>query len=864
MAPLVERNARDYPVRAVTTHAAFLWLLALGLLATLFWLLERNQDTAAMDRIGARERAVVGLGADIAAAELRLPVADLPYLADLPALRAWLADASPEALDRLGRSFLTLARHRDTYAKIRLFSAQGAELVRTNGQAGGAELVPQYRLQNKASRYFVQAGLAQPAGAIHVSRFDLNVDDGVIERPFRPMLRFGTPVLSPNGESRGLVTINYLGQRLLDRLAALALDASGSGLWLLDPEGYWLLGEQPDELWGFMFSESTGARFQDRYSAAWAQIGHAGGKDAGQAMVAGDLFTWHRARPSGPVENWTLTGPGAAGWLLVSRVPAATLAAAFAGERRLLLAGFAALAAGTLVAALAVAHYRVRRRQAEARVRAGEVQLRGFLESAPDAVVIVDGDGKIRLVNSRTEEWLGYGREELLDQPIELLIPERLRDQHRLHRAGYQAAPTARAMGVGQELVARRRDGSELPVEISLSATATGDGNLVTAIIRDVSERRRLERARETALARYRELVDNLPVGIYRSSISEPRRFLEVNPALAALFEAESVEQLLAVHPARLYRDESVRAEVVEQLKQTGIVSARELVMVTLRGREFDAALSGVIKTGLDGQYVDGAVADISARKHSEREVARLHDAVRARAAALEVANRELEAFSYSVSHDLRAPLRAVDGFSRILIQDYGPRLDDRGREHLGRVRAAAQHMAALIDDLLKLARVSRAELTLEPVDLSALATEVVAELRRSEPERRVRCLIQPGIQVGGDVRLLRVVLDNLLSNAWKFTGPRADAAVEFGADTGADGVVYRVRDNGVGFDMAYADKLFGAFQRLHDAREFSGTGIGLATTQRVIHKHGGRIWADAKVGAGATFYFTLGTAEGI
>ncbi len=477
--------------------------------------------------------------------------------------------------------------------------------------------------------------------------------------------------------------------------------------------------------------------------------------------------------------------------------------------------------------------------------------------------MIVGGDGRITLVNAKAEEWFGYRREELLDQPLELLVPERLRAQHRQHREGYNAAPKGRGMGAGLDLVARRKDGSEFPVEISLSPMATPDGTLITAIISDISERRRLERAREEAQARYRDLVDNLPIGVYRSSLSEPRRFLEVNPALVAMFEAESAEQLLAVPPARLYRDELVRAEVVRQLKSTGVVAACELTMVTLRGREFDASLSGAAKADAAGdQYVDGVIEDISARKRSEREVAWLHDVLRQRAAALEAANRELEAFSYSVSHDLRTPLRAVDGFSRILLDEYAAALGDRGRDHLSRVRAAAQHMAALIDDLLKLARVSRADIKSESVDLSALAAEVVVELRRREPERVVNCRIQPGMRARGDARLLRVALDNLLGNAWKFTGRRADAVVEFGADPGPDGPIYHVRDNGAGFDMAYADKLFGAFQRLHTASEFPGTGVGLATVQRVIHKHGGRIWAQARVGAGATFYFTVDAME--
>ena len=229
----------------------------------------------------------------------------------------------------------------------------------------------------------------------------------------------------------------------------------------------------------------------------------------------------------------------------------------------------------------------------------------------------------------------------------------------------------------------------------------------------------------------------------------------------------------------------------------------------------------------------------------------------------LEGANRELEAFSYSVSHDLRAPLRTIDGFSQILQEDYEGVLDDEGLDYLGRVRAASGHMATLIDDLLDLSRVGRRPLRREPVDLTGLATEIIEDLRASEPEREVEFVAGEGIEAYGDVSLLKVALENLLGNAWKFTAREEEARIEFGADRrprpGFLAPVYFVRDNGAGFDQAYSDKLFGAFQRLHGQDEFEGTGIGLATVARIIHRHGGRVWAEGEVGEGATFYFTLG-----
>ncbi|MGZ4998230.1 MAG: sensor histidine kinase, partial [Methylobacter sp.] len=277
----------------------------------------------------------------------------------------------------------------------------------------------------------------------------------------------------------------------------------------------------------------------------------------------------------------------------------------------------------------------------------------------------------------------------------------------------------------------------------------------------------------------------------------------------------------------------------------------------------FPASVTATMKTDSSGNtYYDGIIEDISERKEIERRIQQLNVTLRERAMVLESVNHELEAFSYSVSHDLRAPLRAVDGFSRILLDEYADRLDDTGRDRLRRVRAAAQHMAILIDDLLNLSRITRSELKREDIDLSALASEVMDELRKQEPDRNIRWTVQPGMIVWGDARLLRIVLDNLLGNAWKFTSKRPEAQIEFGMQMQNDESVYFVRDNGAGFDMAYAEKLFGAFQRLHDTNEFPGTGIGLATSQRIIHKHGGRIWAEAEVEKGATFYFTLEARE--
>lgn len=259
----------------------------------------------------------------------------------------------------------------------------------------------------------------------------------------------------------------------------------------------------------------------------------------------------------------------------------------------------------------------------------------------------------------------------------------------------------------------------------------------------------------------------------------------------------------------------------------------------------------------------EGTVQQLTAQADELRaSEARLEARVAQRTAELTRANRELESFTSSVSHDLRAPLRAIDGFSQALLEDEGERLSREGSQLLQRLRAAATRMGQLIDDLLELSRVSRSEMRHERVDLSALAREVAEELKRSEPGRDVRFNIAEGLEAQGDARLLRVALENLLGNAWKFTSRSPTACIELFAQGGNGHPQYAVRDNGVGFNMAYADKLFRPFQRLHKATEFPGTGIGLATVQRIVHRHGGHIEAEAGPGAGATFRFTLGEAQ--
>lgn len=348
------------------------------------------------------------------------------------------------------------------------------------------------------------------------------------------------------------------------------------------------------------------------------------------------------------------------------------------------------------------------------------------------------------------------------------------------------------------------------------------------------------------------------------------RRIIMSNPAAQAMSGYDDKE-LIGNTTEMLYVDKEEFRNQGKSRYHTGqkvTKGAYEIKYKRKNGTSFWAETHGTQVKNINGETIGfiGLFRDITERRKTSRELEQhrnhLEAMVSERTAALEAANQELEAFSYSVSHDLIAPLRAIDGFSHALQEDYAELIDDTGKDYLERVRNGAQHMGALITDLLSLSKVSQSKLARENIDLSAMAKTIINKLQENEPQREVIVNITPGLQGWGDKRLLEIALTNLLSNAWKYTSRENNAQVEFGITTNNGKTVYHVRDNGAGFDMKYADKLFTAFQRLHPAEQYEGTGIGLATVSRILRRHGGQIWAEAEVEQGATFYFTLNAGQ--
>ncbi|HXF67689.1 MAG TPA: PAS domain S-box protein [Burkholderiales bacterium] len=508
--------------------------------------------------------------------------------------------------------------------------------------------------------------------------------------------------------------------------------------------------------------------------------------------------------------------------------------------------------------------------RAEQALRESEERFRAIFEQAAVGMALRGIDPRnprwLR-VNQRLADILGYTREELLElTSVDLTPPE----DHDLAIEYNEQLLRGELTSYTREKRYVRKDGSIIWAEISLTAVRGPDGrpSHIISIVQDVTGRKRAEEALAREHNLLRSVIDALPDHVYVKDRN--RRYVLMNAS-----------GLLA---RGLPGDEDLRGKTVFDIlpPEVAALSDAEDRRVVETGepiieREQEIVLPGgevrwYLTTKVPLRDAAGAIAGVIGVNHDVTEIRRSADTIRRlnaeleqrvveRTRQLEAANRELESFAYSVSHDLRAPLRSIAGFSQALLEDYRERLDETGLDYLRRVRNAAQRMAGLIEDLLALSRVSRAEMRSVPVDLSAMAAEIAEELRRLEPERSIAVTIAPGLQAQGDPSLLRVALQNLMHNAWKFTSRRRYASVEIGGITHRGRPAYYVRDNGAGFDMAYAGKLFGAFQRLHAESDFPGTGIGLATVQRVIHRHGGEVWAEAAVDRGATFFFTLGAS---
>jgi PAS domain S-box-containing protein len=484
---------------------------------------------------------------------------------------------------------------------------------------------------------------------------------------------------------------------------------------------------------------------------------------------------------------------------------------------------------------------RVRSRTLElAHVREDLARLTDSVGQSDEPVTIIDPHGRISGWNHAAELFYGYSKDELIGQLHSVLVPSG-------KQADWAQLLARIAVGehvIGFETMRTRKNGEVIYVSTSLTPIRNSAGVILGATIldHDITERRRAQE-------------------MFRIAV-------EAAPNAMLMVDAQELIVLANAQTEALFgytRDELIGASVEMLVPQMG--SRPDLHGVRKDGAEFPVEVGLNSIESDHGLLVLSAIIDITERKRAQEEIRLLNESlelrVQERTLQLAAANQELEAFSYSVAHDLRGPLRSIDGFSQALLEDYGEALDVQGKDYVRRVLGAAHRMSLLIDDLLSLSRVTRSELHKQRINLSALANAVADELREKEPQRNVDFVIEDDLFVSGDSRLLRVVMENLLGNAWKYTGRHDRSRIEFGGTQDSRGLpACFVRDDGAGFDPLYATRLFGAFQRMHTTAEFPGNGAGLATVQRIVHRHGGEVWAEAAVEKGATFFFTLSSEE--
>ena len=518
--------------------------------------------------------------------------------------------------------------------------------------------------------------------------------------------------------------------------------------------------------------------------------------------------------------------------------------------------------------------------QGTPRPAAGEDRARAIVESSLDAIVTIDHEGHILEWNPAAERIFGWAEAQVLGRELaDLIIPPELRARHRAGLGAYLATGETHILGARIEVAAIRVDGSRIPVDLTVVRLGAEWPPKFTGFICDITARKRAEEALARSMDALREALEAA-----RASEERFRLFADVTHdaiwdwdlATDAVWWSEGVTTLFGYPRDALEADSRSWVSRIAPEDRERVVAGIHAVIDgtrddwsdTYRFLRHDGSRAFIMDRGRvirdatgKGVRMVGGMTDLSEQMRAREEIVRLNaeleDRVKKRTAQLEAANRELEAFSYSISHDLRAPLRTVDGFTRVVLEQFAASLPDEARDYLGRARRGAQDMAALIDDLLAFSRLGRQPLRREDLSMENVVRVALASVLEAYPGRETQVHVLPLEDGIADAALLKQVWINLLSNALKYSAKVAAPRIEVGCRPGPSPVYY-VKDNGAGFDARYAHKLFSVFQRLHSVQDYPGTGVGLAIAHRIVARHGGRIWAEGAENQGATFSFTL------
>jgi len=493
-------------------------------------------------------------------------------------------------------------------------------------------------------------------------------------------------------------------------------------------------------------------------------------------------------------------------------------------------------------------------------IQQAEEKFRTILEAAPDAIVIVDEEGRIVLVNAQTEVLFGYNREELTNQPVEQLIPPRFRDRHPQHRRQFSTAPRVRPMGIDLELFGLRQDGVEFPVEVSLSPLETAEGRLRVSAIRDVTEKKQAADQLQQAEERFRTILEAAPDAIV--IVDEEGRMVLVNAQTEILFGYERQElinrpvEYLIPHRWRDHHPQHRRRfSAAPRVRPMGV----DLELLGLRqdGVEFPVEVSLSPLETAEGHLITAIIRDVTEKRRAANQIKRNNAQLKQQAEALEQSNLELQQFAYVASHDLQAPLRNINGFMQLLQHHYRGKLDEQADDWINRAVNSTRQLETVIHDILAYSRVDAQTRPFESIPLNEIFDELTTMLAPIIQETRARITRDNLPTVMGDRSQLTQVLQNLIGNGLKYHG-NLPPQIHVSAENGDDNWLIAVHDNGIGIEPEHHQRIFEIFRRLHSQQEYPGSGIGLAVCRRVVQRHGGKIWVESEPSRGSTFYFTI------